>query len=373
MNAETISLVDRMKPYQYLFFIIMQKLKKLIGQDKGKVYHFDTTMVPDNLGLEKTIYYLEELGIDFYNPLQNSEQPGAFQRGKVTQSTDLSTMQYILQYVNLLNYIDSMISDAAGITKSREGMTAPSSTATNAQSDLMQSAIITEIYFQIHNNLWEEVLNTLLSVARRFYKENDVQYIQYVLDDLSMETINLSEDDLEDCDLGVFVTDSIKENSVFDTLKGISQSLIQNDKANMSHIITILEANSLAELKRDMKSFEQEQQQLAQQEREAQERLQKIIAEEQRNMMREKEQLVTDREIRKAEIMVFSRQQDLDVNDNGIPDPLEIERLKHERDYDTQELSLKSRELDIKEKEMGSKERIEKEKIKAIRSRPKSK
>jgi len=96
--------MDRMKPYQYLYFVVMHKLKKLIAKDQGKVYHFDMTMVPDELGLEKTMYYLQEMNIDFYNPLKNMDVAGAFQRGKVTNSTDMSNMQYIIQYINVLNF-----------------------------------------------------------------------------------------------------------------------------------------------------------------------------------------------------------------------------------------------------------------------------
>lgn len=50
MNATPISLMDRMKPFQYLFFVIMHKLKRLIAHDKGKIFHLDSTMVDPKLG-----------------------------------------------------------------------------------------------------------------------------------------------------------------------------------------------------------------------------------------------------------------------------------------------------------------------------------
>jgi len=157
---------------------------------------------------------------------------GAFQRGKVTNSTDMSNMQYIIQYINVLNYLDTMISDTAGVTRQREGQTQGNQAVTNAQSDLTQSALVTEIYFDVHNKMWEDSLNSLLSVARRYYKENKKNYLQYVLDDLSMETIMISEDDLEDADLSVFVTDSAKEVTIFETLKQLSQAIIQNESGS---------------------------------------------------------------------------------------------------------------------------------------------
>jgi len=51
MNAQSISLMDRMKPFQYIYFVLVHKLKRLIARDKGKVFHFDTSMIPEKLGL----------------------------------------------------------------------------------------------------------------------------------------------------------------------------------------------------------------------------------------------------------------------------------------------------------------------------------
>jgi hypothetical protein len=50
MNATPVSLMDRMKPFQYLYFIIMHKLKKMIAQDKGKIFSLDSTMVDPKMG-----------------------------------------------------------------------------------------------------------------------------------------------------------------------------------------------------------------------------------------------------------------------------------------------------------------------------------
>lgn len=50
MNSSPVSLMDRMKPFQYLYFIIMHKLKKLIAQDKGRIFHFDLSMVDPSMG-----------------------------------------------------------------------------------------------------------------------------------------------------------------------------------------------------------------------------------------------------------------------------------------------------------------------------------
>jgi len=154
MNSVPISLMERMKPFQYLYFIIAHKLKRLIARDKGQIFHFDLSMVPESIGLEKTLHYLEEMDIDFYDPLRNSETPGSYQRGKITGATSRSNMQHILNYINLMNAIDEQINDVAGITRQREGQTAPNEAVGNAQQNLMMSSTVTEaIYFKPHETL----------------------------------------------------------------------------------------------------------------------------------------------------------------------------------------------------------------------------
>lgn len=371
MNAESVSLMDRMKPYQYLYFVVMHKLKKLIAKDQGKVYHFDMTMVPDELGLEKTMYYLQEMNIDFYNPLKNMDIAGAFQRSKITNSTDMSNMQYIIQYINVLNYLDTMISDTAGVTRQREGQTQGNQAVTNAQSDLTQSALVTEIYFDVHNKMWEDALNSLLSVARRYYKENKKNYLQYVLDDLSMETIMISEDDLEDADLGVFVTDAAKETAVFGQLQQLAQAVIQNEAGGLSHVISILQGDSMAELKRDIKQYEDEKASKQSQDYDAQRKLQLESAEYARETMMMREEKITERELAKEEIAVWKFQKDIDMNDNGVPDFQEVEKLKLQKIADDNghsiekdKIGIEKEKLKLKVEEIQSKERIAKSKPK---------
>jgi hypothetical protein len=364
MNAESVSIMDRMRPYQMLYFIVMHKMKKLVAQDRGKILHLDTSMIPADIGHEKTMYYLQELNIDLYNPLENIEVPGGYQRGgKVTQTSDWSNMQYILSYVQLLNYLDGMIGDSAGVTRQREGQSSPDEAVRNVQSDLTQSAVVTEIFFNIHNKLWEDVLNSLLSTARRFYKDSKQSHIQYILDDLSLETLSLSEDDLEDSDIGVFATSSIQENDIFNTLKSLSQALLQNDKANMSHIIDILESNSLAELKKDIKQFEKETAEKEQAAYDNQMKQQQDAQAYARETMMMKEKEITDRELKKAEIDVFKFQKDLDVDNDGIPDFIEVQKLKLQQETNEKDRILKEKELNMKKDELKAKERIEKYKV----------
>lgn len=364
MNADPVSLMDRMKPFQYLYFFIAHKLKKLIARDRGQVFHFDMSMIPEQIGLEKTIYYLEEMDIDFFDPLKNAEAPGAFQRGKIAGATSRSNMQHILNYVQLLAAIDEQISDVAGITRQREGQTTPNQAVTNAQQDLIQSATITEtIYFRPHEKVWENVLNSLLQCAQVAWQNKSV-IRQYVLDDLSVQTLQLTPGDLLNSDFGVFVSNSTKDVEVFESLKGLAQPLIQNDKAKFSDIIKLLKATSVRELELGIAESEkkiqeeqlqqiQAQQQAQMQAQEIQLQIQERTFEHQKELQAQKDTAALEREMIKA--AGFTR--DNDVNNNQIPDPLEYEKFREELNLEYTKIKHEASEA---EKDRASKEKIAK-------------
>lgn len=362
MNAQSCSLVSRMKPFQYLYLIVMHKLKHLIARDKGQLLNMDVTQMPANMDMDKVLYYVEQMDLNFYNPLQNAEQPGSAQRGNPSQVVNRSNMQHIMNYVQLLDSLDSQIADVAGVNKQREGQVSSTEAVTNAQQNLQQSAIITESYFYLHNKLWEDVYNSLLETATYVWKDKP-QTFQWILEDLSAETLSIKPGDLSFGQMGVFVLESSKQHEAFDFAKQHMLELLQNDKAKFSDLLQLFQTNSLAEFKRTIEKSERDAEQRAQQEQEMQKQMHDEQLQIQIQLMQmqhendmEVEQLKADTQIKKAEIDVFKFQQDLDMNNDGIPDPLEIEKLRMQSKHTEDKLKLEREKLkqakEIKEEEL---------------------
>lgn len=133
--------------------------------------------------------------------------------------------------------------------------------------------------------------------------------------------------------------------------------MIQNDKANFSHLISVLEADSVSELKKDIKLYEKQRDEALNQQQQANLEANQKLAE----FNRETQLLLKDkdfeREIEKAKIDVFKFQQDLDTNNNGVPDPLEISKLEHTIKKDNKQLQIKEKELALKKEELSLKSR----------------
>lgn len=370
MNAQSTSMMDRMKPFQYLYFIIMHRLKALIAQDQGRVFHFDISMVDPKIGLEKTLYYLKTMNLDIYNPLQNAEQPGWSQRGKVSSSTDMSMASQINNYINILAAIDQQISDVAGVTPQREGQSQAGEAVTNAQSNIQMSAVITEVYFQAHNKLWEQVLNSLINTAQVAYKGSSMLK-QFVLDDLSLATLQLTPDSLSNESFGIFVTDSPKEQFVFDTLQALAQPLLQNDKAKFSDIIKMLESTSIEQLKNQIIQSEARTEKTLQAQQEQQLQAQMQMQQEQQAFQLELQARDHENKILLAEIDSFKFQKDQDVDDNGIPDQFEIQKFQSELELKKRKLSLEERKQEAQEEKNETDVELKKRDL-AIKARKKT-
>ena len=345
MNSEPVSIMDRMKPFQYLYFIIMHKLKKLIAQDNGKVFPFDVSMVDPVIGLEKTLYYLKEMNISFYNPMANADQPGAYQRaGTISSATDMSNMQNIMGYINLIAAIDQQISDVAGITRQREGQVLPGEAVSNAQSAMTMSALVTEIYFSAHNKVWQQVLTSMVQVAQTVYKDKP-QIKQYVLDDLTVASLQISPDEFANDEFGVFISDSAKEEELFQSMKMLSDRLLQANRAKFSDIVRMFKASSIEELERQIVTSEEQQFEQEQAAQQAQLQAQQQMEQERQQHELEMKIMDQEHEIRIAEIESFKFVKEQDADRNGVPDQFEIEKFK----VDT---ALKMRKLDLEEEKI---------------------
>jgi hypothetical protein len=368
MNAPSVSIMDRMKPYQYLYFIVMHKLKKLIARDRGQVFGIDLSMIDERIGLEKTLYYLEEMDLDLFNSLQNADQPGAAQRGgKIKGSVSRSNMQHIGGYIQLLQTLDVEIGDAAGVTKQREGQVGHYETATNAQQSIQQSSHITEIFFHLHSKHWEKVMSSLVQVCQFAWKGKNI-IKQYVLDDLSRHTLRIVGDELNSADFGVYISNSIRDAELIDTLKHMALPILQNE-GKITDIIKIYKSLSSSELEREFEQQERERERRQQQAQQSEQQMTQQALEAQKEMQErqfaheiQKEEMETERVIMKAEIDVFKFQRDLDMNNDGIPDPLQIEKLRAET-------ALKTEKMKQDDRIHKDKMELEKQKIAALKSK----
>ena len=396
-NSKSVSIVDRLKSYQYLRDIIAYKLQLVFASDIGKVLLMDMAQIPrsEGIDIEKWMYYLKEMKIAFVNSFEEGTKGMA--QGKLAgdrfnqfTSLDLSLTQSVQQYINYLQYIDQQIYNVSGVNQQRMGKIHQDEAVTNVEAARTSSETITHYLFDAHNEVRRRLYEGLIEVAKIAWRNGKVT--QYINDDLGLDILNLEEFEFENSEFSVFVSNQAKDKEIKFKLDQLAKVAMEQGKADLStmidtvvndspkDIINILKATEAAHYKRQAEQ-QQAEQQAQQQQVEAQKQMH---AEELQNKQadRELKQYEIDSnnqtKIQVAEINVYSRQDDLDQDNDGVPDPVELAALSmKERDLASKSFSEQqklvndkdkhSKEMSLKEKEMKAKETLENKKIEAIK------
>jgi len=378
-NTQSTSLMDRLVPWVYLYFILWYDTELALATNMGKIALVDVSMIPDGWEIDKWMYYARAMRIGFVNSLNEGNKRMGINQNMSTQNKELNLEMgnYIQFNIQLLQEIERKIQNTAGVPPQRLGAISNQELVGNVERSITQSSLVTEDLFRMHTLTKLDVCEAMLEVAKDVYKDKS-KALQYVTDDLQTVLFQLDGMEFNNADYGVFVTDENKDMEVFQAMKEHMKFALQNDQMAFHQIADIYTTESVSEIRATLsKYYEDKQQQMqAQQEQVSQIEQQKIAAQQQMHAedMQLKQYIAdttNETKIQVAQIATYNRQMDLDVNENLIPDPLEIgaQALK-QRELDSknfiENLKLqadkvtKAKELNIKEKEIQSKEKIEK-------------
>ena len=398
-NSSPRSLVSMMKPLQYMYIVIWYRLELAMARDKGKVVTMDITQIPKSMNIDvaKWMHYLGALGVNFVNPYEEGWDIPGREGGKPSQfnqitALDLTMANTIDQYINLMDKIESMVSEITGVTKQREGAISSNELVGNVERSVVQSAHITEPLFWVHNQVKKEVLSMLLNTAKFAWKDSDKRCVHYVLDDATRAFLTLSDDFFYE-DMDIFLDDSTKNQQQLEALKQLMQPAMQNGASllDIAEIITMDNINMIKNRLEDIEQKRMEQQQ-ALEEQQAQREQQMI---QMQNEVKEEELMIKEAEmdlekykidadnatkITVAQLNAYRGLEDQDQNDNGIPDTMEIaaqalaERKQASEEAGKQfEFNAKIREQQMKEKIEDKKIQLEREKLTAAQKLQKQK
>lgn len=397
-NSRPRSLVSMMKPLQYMYIVLWYRLELAMSRDKGKVVNMDITQIPKsmNIDVSKWMHYLSALGVNFINPYEEGWDIPGREGGKPSQfnqitALDLSMANTIDQYINLMDKIESMLSEISGVSKQREGAIASNELVGNVERSVVQSAHITEPWFWVHNQVKKEAITMLLNTAKYVWKDNKTE-LHYILDDATRAFITLSEDFFYE-DYDIFVEDTTKNQQQIEALRNLMQPAMQNG-ASLLDIAEIITMDNVTMIKGKLEEIEQKrmEQQQAMEEAQAQREQQMI---QMQNEVKEEELMIKEAEmdlekykidsdnatkITVAQLNAYRGVEDMDQDNNGIPDPIEIanqalaERKQASDEASKQfEFNTKLREQKMKKEIEDKKIELEKQKLEAQKQLQKQK
>jgi len=380
-NSQSVSLMDRLVPWVYMYITMWYRLELAIASNQGKISLIDLSLIPDGWEVEKWMYYAQSMKfgfVDSFNEGKKGQSTGKLAGNISTQNKvlDMETGNHIQQHVQLLDFVEQKIHTLSGVTPQRMGAISNSELVGNTERAVVQSSHITEKWYEVHNQTKTRVLETLLNVSRDVYRGNSKR-IQYMTDDLANVFFKLNGDQFAQSEYGLFISNSAKDNMAIEALKQLTHAALQNEQMTLSDVVQIYNASSISDLRQNLKASEKESQQRAQEQEQQQMQMQEMQMQQQQQVEAQKMQLEIEKEnredqrnsqdndtkVRIAQMNLMGQSIDQDMNDNGVRDSVDLAKLDIEKSKVMQDGQLQKEKMQLEREQLASKERIEKAKI----------
>lgn len=379
MNAKSVSVMSRMKPFQYLYFIAMNQMNHLVSRNFGPVLNYDLAQTPDfqdkygRDNMEMSLYYLTK-GLVFYNSMQNT-QGGQMpsNRGNAVEVKNMSSTQDILNLSQMLEWLDEQIGMAAGVSKQRESQISANTNVTDNQQAIAQSMHITELIFNLHNDLWKHIFNSYISIfkfwVKQHFENNEGKremVLNYMLPEGTSELFKVTPEHLEDVEFGLFVTDSGNSEAYRQQITQLLQPMIQNQMQGAVAISEILKGvvngDSPEQIHKQIKTLSDEVQKRLEKQQEADTEIQKQSLALQREMQERsfsmEKELATVKELLKRQTEISK----IELN-NAAASESELGWLENERMYIESENELKRQQHDLDKRKQALEEKKHKDDV----------
>jgi len=368
-NTQSKSLVEIMKPLQYMYIIIWYRLEIALARDKGRVINMDITQIPKSMGVstEQWMHYLSSMGVNFFNPYEEGWDVPGREGGKPAtfnqfSSQDLTMSNAIANYVELMMKIEDMIGELSGVSRQRQGSISNRELVGNVERAVIQSSHITELHFFVHDGIKKRVYEALLEAAKRAWSESGKSKLHYITDDMSRIFLDINEDFLYS-DYGIFASDSTQENQNLEAIQNLLQPAMQNG-ATLGDVAEIISSNNLTEVRKKLEKIDKKKQereeQMAQMQQQAQREAEQLRAQSEAEKLRvEEEDSVrkSDTDVRVALIKAGLEEEKLELEANRIS--ADIDKNVAENNYKyidlAEEVRSNKAEEEIKRKEVAAK------------------
>lgn len=348
-DSKPFSMVDIMKPYNYLYDIIHDRLNRLLARNMGKLVRLDLSKIPNSDGwdVDKWLYFAKTCGIaveDSFNEGSYGAATGKLAGGMNNASSgviDAELGNTIQQYMQLLEFIKQEMSEVAGISKQREGQISNRETVGGVERATLQSSHITEWLFAIHDDVKRRALQCFLETAKIAMKGGSKKF-QYIIPGWTKRVVDIDGNEFAEADYGIVVDNSREVQELRQKLDMLAQAGLQNQMFNFSTVLQLYSSCSLSEKIMIMRQSEAETMQRAQeaQQQQAQLEQQKMQMQAQAEAVKLQQEDVLNQRDNETRLLIANIQalSKRDADGDGVIN----------EGVDTQDLSERIREFDAK-------------------------
>ncbi len=369
-NQKPISLLDRAKPYKYLYDIYMRRAELASARDKGVLAEMDFAKIPDDWDPDVWMTYAELYGwyaTDSFKtgkkgPASGKLVANTIQRGNETMN--LSNSQSIKTNLEMAQYVKQEMSEILGVPPQRLGQMEERETKGGIDMSIEKSAHITEEWFHIHDDTKLRVLELYLESAKIAWSdhdENNPKLLDFIDDNLIRNIYRLDGAEFAHHQYGLYIDHGYNTDKLLQKISSWGLAAMQNDKISLSALIDAERDHDVVGKIRKLERAEEQAQQReldrirAQQELKARETRLKEL-----ELQLEHKHKQADLRMEKYKADLEANKGMMDLDKDGLRDSTELQREKLQQEYETQrlrtELEFKERmqkaENDIKRKEL---------------------
>jgi len=385
-NTEAKSLVDLMKPFQVLYNVCMNQLYKLLEKEVGKVQLMSIRHIPipkdgdAQDALDMWEMEARNRGVVFIDDSpENLKAPSSFNQ---FTSLDLTRTSEIQARYTLAQQLKAECWELVGMSKQRMGDVSASESATGTNTAIQQSYSQTEPLFIAHEYVMGQLYQAIIDAALYVESSKPQSTLSYITSEGESAFVQVNGTDLKFRDLKVFLTNRPEDTQMFNELRQLAQPLMQNG-GSLYDVIELYSTKSMREMKKTFKDLRDqqiaqqqqaqqlEQQKLEQQGQQAQAQMAQAAQLAQEQQANENYQKELDR-LSKEKIAIiqatgFGNVESEDVNENSIPDVLEMSKLNQAENKASKDYVTKMADIQSKNKQAVDKMSIEKEKLQVQR------
>lgn len=352
-------------PYNMLYSIFLYRFELTLAKNKDKVLLFPIGLIPKMKGwdVDKFMYNIHAFSIAFFNEKEDK----AIAALQAIKEIDLSLSQYMADMWKFMQAIKEEWRDAAGFSPQRYGQIGTEAGKATTQEAIYRSAVSSKEMIGQFDHFYSLEVAGLIDHAKVAYPYG--MQGQYVINGGDVVEFDLSEQDIQETEYGIFASNSATEYEKLQQLKSWVPHLLQNgashaiagkilDEENSHRVIALLEQGDALQKKHE--------QALADKESEAM----RYVA----DLKAKSDQEANATRIRVAEIAADARVEGNlimsdsfnaplgDADNDGVSESEEIEQRSFERRMRQQQLSQQAHA-------QTSKEQLEREKLSLDRAK----
>lgn len=254
-DGRAVSLVDRAKPFQYLYDISWYRVNEALSKYLGSIVELDIAKIPKDWSITKWLYFARKSGISVVDSFKEGQKGMA--KGKLAGSVGNTTGKvleqrvgdFIQTHIQMMDFAKAQMDEVTGVSRQRLGQTENRETVGGIERAVSQSNHITEELFTLHDYCKKRCFQILIETAKIALKGNTMKF-NYIADDMTRQLMEIDGDEFAEEEYGIQVTNEDAINQMQQKLDGMVQMGLQNQMLSFSTAMKIYNSPSLREVQR---------------------------------------------------------------------------------------------------------------------------